>query len=646
MEFGKSVHEKEKELKTQYQGDHKGYSEAMGKYLEQQEKEILKTSPNERARREMRFRLQELKMDQLQSAEAYENKKRAEHFVNNQARIVQETGVRYYQDPNPALALKEMPMTLSDMEREVGITATEETVKTMQQDYISNTRSALLDGLIDKGLYEQADAVLNSEQYQDLRQGMDAREMSKYSKILNQKKDKLVKEQIAEVSDMAENAIAANLSGKGTSPGMREQIMAVGRQIQGLPEGEEKARLMDSYGKSLKVADAMDLVKGMSIEEMEQIDTADIVGEDLETFKTDQQFRASFTKALQSNIKMRNEESAAYLEEIDPAMAGPQNVMKRVKRAKSLGVSSVRGVSKEESARRIQILESSPSSYDKAVHLDQLLKDYGDGSNQVLADMVKDGLNPTYMWAARYDDNIAKTRVLDNFVNKKALEEEFKVNRTKLDEKNVTDFAAQKTKDISASLRSSFGSLESSSSLINSMRSTVELEAKKLMTADSSLGAEEAVNKAYANTIDRNWGVAKYEGEQTHSVLIPKSVDKRDVNAFMKHYSTSEGLAALGVSSKRYVQFAGSDEEFREMISENSRFVTNETQDGVYLRFTDPQGREDYVVNSSGARVEIKFSEMPTQKYQKVLDERNSLFFGAPKLGSEAPTGLSPRDKQ
>lgn len=639
LEFSQSAHDYETKTRQETQGDHRGYTDGVKKHLEENEKRLIETAPNREAAKEMEYRFKMLKMDQLQSSNEYEYKKRAENFERNQAQIVQNTSLRFYQDPNPTMALKEMPMTLSDLDREIGVTATEETVRKMQNDYIEGTRDSIVTGLIDKGLYDQADEVLTSDRYSQLRTGMNVNDMSKYKSIIQNNRERVKREQISLTTKDAENAIAALLSGRGTDPRYKESIRQVDYRIESLPDGEEKASLRDQFAKSVVVANTMDSLKGMSTEQIATIEPSRVIAGDLNTLKDDVKFQGQLAEAITKNLEWRNKDSANYIESTDPSLAGSHNVAKRVDRAKELGIANVRGISKAESAKQIQYLNSSPTAVDKAKRLDEVMGMYGGGSKQALSDMVKDGLDGTYLLAAHYEDNLAKSKILDNFGNKKAIDTRFKDLNSSDAANNISAKSEEAIRDMAVAVRSSFGSLESSAPLINSLKKTVELEAKRLVV-DEDLSTSEAVETAYKNTIAKQWSTATYEapGKDPHTAMIPKSVDKRNVEAFMKHYSTANGLAELGVTAKRRPEFGGSDEEFQEMVSENSYFVTNETQDGVYLRFVDASGLEEFVKDSNGSRINVKYSEMGTQKYHKVLDERNALL-GASKLKKKVQPG-------
>lgn len=633
LNYSKNVSQYEQQLKMESGGDHKGYADNMKKYMESQQKELLKSAPSENARRELNYRMRSMGVDIYNNASAYENTKRAEYFIGNQQKIVEETGKRYYEDPNADLALKEMPMTLSDLDKESGLTVSPDISKRLKSEYVSGIRNSLVNGLIDKGLYNQAETVLSNPKYAQIREGMDTKELARYSKTLAAKKEQAYNQMVREIAREADNAIAANLSGRGQAPGYKEQILGTMRKVQSLPDGPEKQEMMDSLQKSSIVSEITDQMKNMSASQLSGIEVEDLFEGDLSSIKKDTQFQNSLRTAIANQIQIRESDSSGFIESVDPMMRGPGKVQARVDRAKELGIKEVRGISKQESSIYRQQIEGASTPIGRAKALDDILDNYGPSANIALSDMVKDGLDPSYMIASRFDSPQLKARIIENYTNKKAINEDF--NNVVGKGSGINEAVQKKIKDVAAAIRYSFPSDSVNSAMVNSFTSTVDLEAKRLM-ASEGLGASEAVDKAYQNTIGAQWDIATGNTGRSSKVLVPKGTDIRNVESFMKYYGTSEGLNILGVSAKRFASFAGTDEEFRDYVSENSGFVTNSTQDGVFLRFIDPHGNHYFMTDSTGARIDVKFKDMATQKYQKVLDDRNSLFFSPNSLAQDS----------
>lgn len=645
LEFSKSANEKETESKLKFSGDHKGYTDSISDHLDGVEKDLLDSAPNEEARKEQKFRFQKLKLDYLQSADAYENNQRAKNYVKNQANVVQETSLRYLDNPNPLLAMKEMPMTLSDLGREAGVTVTKEQTIELQQNYIEGTRKSLVQGMLNKGMYAQAEEVMTGDQFKELRQGMEVGEAHKFQTVIKGLRDKEEKARIAAITKRGTNITAVLTSGRGTDPRFAEQIKSFSQEIDSLPDGKEKSLLRENFEHGKIAADAADVTKHLSLSDLEKVkDIHDIVKTDnIDTAINDIKLVNFVKRSMASNLKAREADSSQYLEDTYPMLKGPENSEARIAKAKELGIINIRGISKAESSRQIKYLDESVSPIDKASRLDEIVNSYGSGARQAMADMTKDGLDPGFMAATQFDDPMARSKTISNLINKKAINENFSKQFPGDNSKNVTKAVQDINSNLSKSWMSAFGD-SSSSKMVQSMNEMVELETKLIMTKEG-LGATEAAEKAFNNTVGSQWDTATLsaQGNTEHTALIPKGMDKRPIEAFFKHYSTPGGMEVIGVDHHRYIDFLGTKEEFSNMVSESSNFVTNETQDGVYLRRVDRAGVSAFMVTREGDKIEIKYADMGTSKYPLVNDELNSILISPEEIKTARQKELKDR---
>lgn len=630
LEYEQDVYDKEVELKKTYRGDHQGYSEAMGEFLDERESYYLDKAPDSESQKEFKFKLREFNQDNLMRADKYENTKRAENFLNNQAKVTQQTSIRYYETPDANRALKELPMTLSDLDKEIGVTASEARISKIKDDYKTNTRKSLLKGMIDQGRFDQAEMVLESDQYASLRDNATPDEIAGFKSNIKRKREIASKERIRAVKENFDNAVQFNITGE-SDPIMEEQVLAVQREIESLPESEDKSELLDTFNKSRIVGRAIGSLKDMPYKDMMKTSPEDLIQGDLDTYSKDEKMRGILADAIKQDIQARETDSSGYIESNNPMMRGPDKVKSRIERAKEMGVKNPRAISKTESKRQIALLQESPTSKDLAYRLDKVIETYGDANAKyALADMVEDGLDPSLAMAANFNDNRAKTIVLDNIKNEKELSDsKFKEFRAKSELDEAKTAIKDQTQELENAVRNTYEGLgQTSQAYINSIRKTVSLETKRIMMKDENMSPSDAAEQAFNSTLSNLGNPVSYESDsdRQHSALVPQGIDNRKVEAFFKHYSNSDMLETMQVSGKYQVADMEGP-EFREYVAENGYWSTNKQQDGVNFIFVDPKGNREILRNDVGDPVSVRFTDMGNFKsFPKVNKEISNVF--------------------
>lgn len=627
MEVNRFINE---EKANTFGTDHRGFRQRVDERIQSLEKEVRAEAPSPEAADFFTKKVRAYNDSRVIDSDSYENAKRAEFYVNDRVQSVQNAAINFFDNPNPFEAAKDLESLQVELSvnDNFDVRMRESLIKTAQSEY----RKSVFDGMLRDDLPGIIDPNMTKEQKlasvdtfvsgqidgtESLFAGISPNEVKQMKMRAASLIEKQESARNSETELMIRNASNLMTSQTSLSRGMNSQINNAFSRLNSFPEGPKKDILVAEMVNAKKVNEFLKQSVYMSNSELAQIDTSDIIKENnLITAGVEKSAHASIIQASENMVKERNSDGAEWIQKHFPAHGA--NISSSLEMQKKLGIPNPRVMSKDESMTASRGILEGLNPRDKALELDRFLAQNGEFAPQAMSELIQDNkeMGEEYMVASYLNSTISKESIIGNIGKKKEITKEFK---------DVFGVDSTLRSDIQSEMGEAAQVFAKAGipQLTNGFREAILVESKRLMLQDSSLSTEDAAKDATTRVLHENFDTLT-DGKS--SMIIPKElgVSKRTVDAFLDGSLHPEALQEYGIDKDRYA-FAGTQEEFSTLVSDNGFWTSNQAQDGIILHYTNPRtGISGKISDNNGRPVEIKYKDMRTN--QRALNNLNSIF--------------------
>jgi hypothetical protein len=590
----------ETEAKLKFGGDHKGYSDYIGTKLTDIQDRLTKDM-NGQSKSYFDDAAKPFSTNAQIKANGYENLQREKYFLNSKSKIIDEDSATLYSKPDPINANNSYNDYKNlHIKPIVGISINESAALKLQETYKNKARFATVQGLLDQDHLDVAEDFVNGniKYSNDILEGMDANEKNKYMDAIKAKKKTRSQEDILNSLNQLEDAKAAAASGNN-NPEVKKSISALETNLNSIQTDDPSAqrRIADAKVElkvAKKVGDYTNSIKYMPTSQLKR-------GEDI--FKTSKLEEASeneqairmYDSEVNSILRERENDGFNYVAKYFPNIKTNEEI---IRKQQALGITNIRAISNEESARLGSIFNSANGEIKNALLEEQVFKKYGSNANLAIRNLVEDkSISKEYAVAAQFESGPGRAIILRNVKDKEVINESFKDvvgsenffrNSVALTIKDYTDpFFANRDEVFARSIQDS-----------------IMTEAKRRM-----LGEEKNSVKAIKDSADAIMGsIYTPVKNGRNKVIIHKkfNVDPTIVETYFDNYHAKP--SELGIDFKS-IPAMKSENDLAKYLKNNSRWIMNQQQDGMILQDLRPDGTYSDIV-IKGKPITKKFKDI------------------------------------
>lgn len=259
-----------------------------------------------------------------------------------------------------------------------------------------------------------------------------------------------------------------------------------------------------------------------------------------------------------------------------------------------------------------------------------LQQQYGPYFSRAFNEAVDDkNIDPKYWAASIVTDPIARQNIMGNIISGENIDKQLK-GRPGTDTKNFHDELNQA---VESKLGDTFQAVAGQSSQggglerANAMKDIVVMDAKKRMATNKGLSMEDAVNQA-SQVIDNNWG---HINAANSKITYPRVENGRPISepllkAFMESHLNSDAFKEMKIApppQNYYPNLSPQEQKqrFFDDLEKYGHWVTNPSQDGLYLELHNPHtGFRMPVRDTNNGRVEYRYSDITQNADKRTLD--------------------------
>lgn len=522
---------------------------------------------------------------------------------------------------------------------------------------------SLFDGYLGKG-DAGLDQGMQALKDKTLTENLSVDDLDRFQKSFKSATDVRDAQQFGEAKLFMQDAIADVAAGNQVDP--KQVSAALGTLSRGKKANPlEVARIQNEFRVASAVSSATSDLKNYPIYEWgnkAQDALAEIRGKD-KTWgaKEELQYMSMYRNHVNKMLEQTKKDAFGFSVSASPdfqrmeAAAGNDPTLNRQLQEKSLAWQEQMGIPPEDRkiARPDQVLQWSTALQQtkNAEQTDMVVKQiqtmYGPRTPMVLAQMSKENKEFKGFEVAGYLDGGARRDVADSILNKAEYKKTFDDNFSDQASTLKSELASQTAEYTQALVEGN--SDRSKIERANEFREAIELNAKRLMARGATDNAKDAVRMSSEMVFSKFDTVSAGRTKALISKDAYGPSSKDDVTAWIDWNTTKNGLKNLDIALPpehlaKFTAAYGNSPETTKRAKENlagtlqdqSRWVTNQSQDGVYLVQDNGIDPPKPLFNTSGKLVEYKYRDMKehdvkTQKYQDTANafkDTNKKSFG------------------
>lgn len=520
-----------------------------------------------------------------------------------------------------------------------------------KKQYANLGAKSLFDGYLAKG---EAGLDVGRSLLKDkaLTDNLTPDELDRFQKSFKSATDVRDQQRYGEAKLFMQDAIAAVAAGEQVDSKRTAEAMGVIASRKN-SNPYEVARIQNEFRVATAVSNATSDLKNYPIYEWgnrAQDALNEIKGKDKTWgFKEEQQYMNMYRNHVNKMLEQTKKDAHGYAISANPEIkqlsetAGTNPVLNRQLQEKSLAFQEQMGIQPEdrkiatpgEALQWSTALQQTKNADQTNEVMKQMQNIYGPRTPMLLAQMSKENKELKGFEVAGYLDGGARRDVADSIVNKVEYKKSF--------DDNFSDQASKLKSEVStqtADFRMALVEGNSDRSKIeraNEFSEAIELNAKRLMARGATTDAAEAVRLS-TEMVFKNFDTVS---SGRTKALVSKSAygpsSKDDVSAWIDWNTTPKGLKNLDIALppehlNKFTAAYGNTPEttkrakdnFIGTLSESSRWVTNQSQDGVYLVMDNGIDPPIPLFNTSGKLVEYKYRDMKeievkSQRYESAM---------------------------
>lgn len=269
-------------------------------------------------------------------------------------------------------------------------------------------------------------------------------------------------------------------------------------------------------------------------------------------------------------------------------------------------------------------LKNMPNSEAADDFIKNIQTKWGPYAPKVLAEVAQTDKSLEKYQALAYIPAGNRFGLVDAIKNQDVIKKSF----TQIDQKSVVQ------KDINTQVNSALGQFSQAVSggsndssrigIVNTYRDAMELQVKKEFVKDPSISVADASKKAYDDVIGSQFNVVQ---GQRSAVIVPKTLAGQPmlpstVSDYMSRYSDAAGFKELDpfIPKDPMGKYAANPDSFYSDLAARSKWVTNQSQDGIKLMNTEMDGTLTPIYDKFGKPIEKKYTDLslnPVKRKEK-----------------------------
>lgn len=618
FEFRRRLNKFQIEKEAEMEGtDHKGLAAQTDEFIREQKRELLGDDVEADKAEYFEASVSNTQQKALLGADTTEHTQRAEYYMDNRLKRVEELGVMAFEDPDPFKVSQEILIQDQQLTDQVGLNFTGGQVDSLKTTAREKARESVIQGQIRDGLPGLINPSMTEKEANDaisrflsgenpgtspLMQGMEADE-----RILQEKRLKAAyvnqrKAKVAGLKRKARSSVIALERLDTLDPLIQNEVLNTKLEIDRLPEGEDKTEMLAQIETAELVSEFNRSTPNISNQQLQTTDLDKVLPlTGLDTIDLDTRARDSIRKSIARTIGERNEDGAAYVQKHYPNLYG--DPADSLEQQRELGITNPRVISKNEAQTKSAAILEETSPRMKVREINGIMEEFGpEHGHAVLAEMAESNkdFDRSYLYASYFGNPATQEKVIRAISDpnlKKGFDDAFGASKRRTLESSVRQELTPTLRAFHKAGMSEFA--DNFSTMVTKTALYNELQGKE----GSARGTAREIVENNFHVIDKENG----------SMILPKTmkVNKASIESFIdESFNQRDFLKQSGLDITRFTASTGqTEDEFFEVFEERSFWSTSNTGDGVFLMAEDPRtGLAGPVKGSNGSPIEIKFT--------------------------------------
>ena len=620
------------DFKSKAVGPHENFAEEYKSIIKSYQNESLERLNGSQARKMFMQSTDRFVDDRISTARQYEAKSLSKYTIDQHAQELGMLNADIVSTPTAMNAVDNLLPYLKKVNEDNarGALISSDAI-TLENEAYKKSRVELFNAYLrnadkDSSSLDLAADFIDGREYgsEFLLKGMDGEEKKVYLNKLEKYKQRIEESMISNVKDDLAGIEALLTSNEAPTGRAADLVNNFTGRLSKLPEDrEETVKLKDTFQK-LQVANQWTSSNNIALtpnsELNELIETKKLGTTLIETEAKTQQIESAMNRNIEKEIKLRSEDSAAYVDKNFPDLRDPAPIVvladtsnnrrnvdlsaqssATLSRQVSLGIQPTeqRLVTKAESEAIGNKFREKLTTLEKAKMLDNIIESYGANTSTVLKNLIDDKqVGNEYLIAAHFNGEKAKSEVLTYFDPK--VQKEIKTNYGK-------EPTAVKAK-VNTMLRdfSNGYFAVNETKLPADMQVAMQFSTMAKMNQGQTMN--DAVQEAYKELIKDNYIVAT---GKHGAATFPKisGVSDAHIGDFLDNGLQPDILKKMGIRVPPDTTYT--PDSFSKVVNDFGTIVMSPTKDSFNIKFKDPMSGTDFFVkDSSGQVLTIKATDV------------------------------------